>query len=619
MCLRTPLSTPRFTSVPIVILLGVCLWTALAAEVSAGGGPENVLLVVNPRSPTSMTIANHYIHLRSIPAGNVLQIPWDPDVQKTDVETFRHRILEPVLKAISQRKREGQIDYVVYSSDFPWGINLHGDVKKHLERTAGSADGPKAKTNSQEKTKRRLEQMFGDKKKGDKSKWPKMLTQVGSINGLTYLWEPVMEGNPGYIGLSTNWYMHPTGRSQQEVTTLAFSHRLRFGAPGKLVESKGRRYLLSVVLGITASKNRRGSTLAEVVGYLRRSAAADGTHPQGTIYFAKNNDIRSKVRAPFFPTAVEQLAKLGVAAAIVEGNVPKNKRDAQGVMMGVAGFKWEASKSTILPGAICDHLTSTGGVMSSGASQTPLTEFLRHGAAGASGAVTEPYAILAKFPHPMMHVHYARGCTLAEAFYQSVFGPYQLLIVGDPLCRPWATIPEVKVRGVQPRATVRDRVTLIPHASIAGSGKVNHFELFVDGRRRGRCEPGGELVVETNEMTDGYHELRIVAVAAGPIHTQGCLLLPITCANHGRRIEVSHTPRQTVRVGRSLTIRARSPGAKRIDVWHHWRKVGTIQGPTGVVKVDEKVVGAGPVRLHVVATHGAGPQGRVVAKPVEVV
>ena len=55
----------------------------------------------------------------------------------------------------------------------------------------------------------------------------------------------------------------------------------------------------------------------------------------------------------------------------------------------------------------------------------------------------EPYSIQAKFPHPGIHVHYCRGASLAEAFYQSVNAPYQLLVVGDPLCQPWATIPQV--------------------------------------------------------------------------------------------------------------------------------------------------------------------------------
>ncbi len=170
---------------------------------------------------------------------------------------------------------------------------------------------------------------------------------------------------------------------------------------------------------------------------------ADGTHPKETIYLVRNDDIRSKVRHDLFPDVVRELAKLGVAAEILEGTVPLNKDDVQGLVMGTADFDWKASGSTILPGAICEHFTSFGGVMTAGADQTPLSEFLRYGAAGASGTVTEPYAIPHKFPSPMIQVHYARGCTLAEAFYQSVHGPYQLLIVGDPLCRPWADIPQV--------------------------------------------------------------------------------------------------------------------------------------------------------------------------------
>jgi len=61
--------------------------------------------------------------------------------------------------------------------------------------------------------------------------------------------------------------------------------------------------------------------------------------------------------------------------------------------------------------------------MRANAGQTPLTEFLRFGAAGASGTVTEPYAIPAKFPDPFVHVHYVAGCCLAESFYQSITGP----------------------------------------------------------------------------------------------------------------------------------------------------------------------------------------------------
>ena len=141
---------------------------------------------------------------------------------------------------------------------------------------------------------------------------------------------------------------------------------------------------------------------------------------------------------------MKRLQEHGVRGEIVDGSLPQGRDDVLGLVAGSAGFDWPASQSRILPGAICEHLTSFGGVMQENAGQTPLTEFLRHGGALSSGTVTEPYAIAAKFPLPFLHDHYAQGCSAAEAFYQSLSGPYQLLIVGDPLCTPWASRPAVR-------------------------------------------------------------------------------------------------------------------------------------------------------------------------------
>ena len=69
----------RFRPSPL-LMVAVCLLSEPAATAIAGGGPENVLLVVNRSSPASLTIANHYVRLRQIPAGNVLTLPWDLSV-----------------------------------------------------------------------------------------------------------------------------------------------------------------------------------------------------------------------------------------------------------------------------------------------------------------------------------------------------------------------------------------------------------------------------------------------------------------------------------------------------------------------------------------------------------
>ncbi|GAG96468.1 unnamed protein product, partial [marine sediment metagenome] len=271
---------------------------------------------------------------------------------------------------------------------------------------------------------------------------------------------------------------------------------------GKRVKDprQGIAYRLSTMLGVTSY---RGSTVDEIIRYLRRSAEADGTAPRGTIYLMETKDIRSKVRHDSFPEVQRELKQLGVRAEILKGTLPTKKIDVMGITTGTARFNLIGSKVEMRPGAIGDNLTSFGGYFVKrkpwkppkddpykkppGPPQTVLTDFLRAGAAGASGTVIEPFAIGAKFPLPSIHVHYARGCSLAEAFYQSVTGPFQLLVVGDPLCRPWAAIPKVKVKGVDEGQILRGQVTITPAATTPAGAKIARFEMFVDGVRTERC------------------------------------------------------------------------------------------------------------------------------------
>ena len=202
-----------------------------------------------------------------------------------------------------------QIDYVVYSSDFPWGIRIDEDIKKF-----------KAALEKQE---------AGEKEEKPTAKppiWTTYITPVASINGLTYLWEPVMTGN-FYVHPQCNWYARTGAPEQANEPTLAFSSTTAYGPHGEAGTGPGRHYLLSMMLGVTAG---RGNTRAEVLSYLKRSAAADGTHPRGTIYFVQNGDIRSKVRQAGFPDAVRKLKALGVAAEILEGTCRKEKTTFKG-------------------------------------------------------------------------------------------------------------------------------------------------------------------------------------------------------------------------------------------------------------------------------------------------
>ncbi len=581
-------------------LASLAIFLAAGSRVGATGGPENVLLVVNSRSTDSLCIANHYANWRHIPPSNFLFIDWDPKREDTDIDTFRKQILWPVIQAVKEpvsgRPLAGwQIDYVVYSSGFPWGIHIDEDIKKFKAVLEKSEQGEAAKSAARSLA------------------WTNYSTPVASINGLTYLWEPVITNN-FYVHPQCNWYARTGAPEQAKEPTLGFSSAMAFGPHGEVGAGPGRHhFLLSMMLAVTSG---RGNTRAEALHYLERSVKADGTHPPGTIYFVQNDDIRSKVRKGGFPDAVKKLRTLGVAAEILEGNVPEKKSDVQGAMLGVADFDWKASQSTILPGAICEHFTSFGGDLRSAAGQTPLSQWLRYGASAASGTVTEPYAIPNKFPSPMVQVHYARGCTVAESFYQAVLCPYQLLIVGDPLCRPWANIPKITVAGLADNATVRDEIKLRPEVRFADGVKLDHFELILDGLKVRQCSPDEPLETDTALYADGAHELRVVAVSKGLVPARGEKIIPFTSSNHKHTIQVTCEPEKVVSLKKSLIITAKAPKATRIQILRGMWPLRTIPGDEGQIEIPADVFGPGPVRLQVV---GVGDEWNVVAPPLDIV
>ena len=173
---------------------------------------------------------------------------------------------------------------------------------------------------------------------------------------------------------------------------------------------QGQRYYLSTVLAVVGDNGR--SSLESALKQIDRSCSADGTNPKADVYFAKNDDVRSKVRTSQFETAAAELRALGHKVTIGGWYIIKNKT-LVGATLGRSAIDVENSGSRFCVGALCDNFTSYGGTWVV-KPQTKLNVYLDAGAAGASGTVNEPFAVASKFPTARLHVHYARGCTLAE-------------------------------------------------------------------------------------------------------------------------------------------------------------------------------------------------------------
>jgi len=558
-----------------------CFWaTQFGTSALGGGGPENLLLLVNANSESSKAIANQYIELRKIPPLNVVYIDWKGNLEIGSGEILRTKILAPTIETMKTRGITSHIDYIVYSSDFPWRVDLTSVYPDH--------------------------------------KFSKPFDPQASITGATYLLPLLIAKDPAIV-LPVNWYVPgPPGVNESRCTNLAnvksrgFRSRYLWDPAGEKTEDqqKGQRFLLCTMLGVTQG---RGNTVEEILNYLRLAAAADGKRPAGTIYFMWNKDVRSTTRDKCFDAVAAQINSLGVRAKVQQGIVPDGAKDVTGMMVGYADFNLVKSGIKIMPGAICEHLTSMGGILTKGEHQTPISEFLRHGAAGSSGTVWEPLAIQAKFPLPSLQLHYARGCSLAESFYQSITAPYQILIVGDPLCQPWARIPKILVEGIKANDQVKGQITIKPSGLSASGGVIGMFEFYVDGTFTARSKPGDSLAIDTTKLDDGAHELRVVGSTADAIETQGRLIVPFVVKNHEASLEFKVSPLRAKTTDK-FRVTVRQKGATAIIVRQNSRDLGRVQGEAGEIEIAAATLGRGPITLQ------ASSEGsvKVVSAPAKV-
>lgn len=366
-------------------------------------------------------------------------------------------------------------------------------------------------------------------------------------------------------------------------------------------------YLLSTCLGYIGV---RGNSVPEVLRCLENSRAIDGQQPQGTFYMMRSSNLRTKARELLFASATQELRERGLAAEVLShstagqtGDLPMGRTDILGILSGVEEFDWSLAGSTIRPGALCENLTNYGGAFWK-AEQSKLSEFIRHGAAGASGPVAEPFAIAAKFPTPRLFLYYAQGCSLAEAYYQAVASPYQLLVVGDPLTRPFARPGTVAITPPPASDPVSGVLQFTPTAALPGGGTMRQFELWVDGQVLAEVGPGEVLPWDTTRVQDGPHEVRLVGVEDSDIETRAALVFTADVLNHGHHLRLGG-PQETVTLGQEVPLHGiASGGAAQVEVFLGARLLQQFEssGPEFDVSLDSTRLGLGRCQIRARAT-----------------
>ena len=174
---------------------------------------------------------------------------------------------------------------------------------------------------------------------------------------------------------------------------------------------------------------------AHAKALIDRGVRSDGSAPGGTAYLVTTDDAQRNVRAAEY-AAGERVAGHEFDFHVVRGPAPSDPTDVMFYFTGAAAVPG-LEHIHLLPGAVADHLTSFGGMLTD-SSQMSSLRWLDAGATGSYGTVVEPCNILGKFPNvAVLMAHYLAGDTLIEAYWKSVEMPGQGLFIGEPLAAPF--------------------------------------------------------------------------------------------------------------------------------------------------------------------------------------
>jgi len=369
----------------------------------AGGGPRNVLIVVNTRSEESLEIGNLYRRARDIPYRQVLALSTSP-APVISYPVYQAEIEKPIRAYLADEGLADEITCIVLTRGLPVQVNTQNG-----RSVAG------------------------------------LLAALDMGKGAARLANPYLDKN------------------------VAFTHR----------DAALRGMYLVTVLN--------GYHVRDVRALIERGKLADGQAPDGRFIVQTVPQMPRANNSPVIDLLTLRGLKVEAAAA-----PPDDRRDVMGYFSAgiYSGITREVlANTTFRPGAIVDFAQSYGATAKNFDEGEipvllPASAFVQAGAAGVHGVIGEPG--LASFPmiagFKTLLDRYTSGFSLAESYYAALPAlNWQNVVIGDPLCAPYAKRPEVTIEtGDEPlagEATIR-----VSALAQARGATLSRIDLYLDDR-----------------------------------------------------------------------------------------------------------------------------------------
>jgi len=443
------------------------------AVCNAGGGPKNVLLVINDNSTISQSIGTYYQQKRGIPVRNLCHIRCNTS-EITSKDDYFNNIAAPIRNFIESSGIHDRIDYIVLTK----GIPLTARWTKFPDTYTFSVTS--------------------------------MLTCVG---------EPSI----------TDAIINPYGpTSNPPASKQSFSHSLDFG--GKhfyAVTRLDARTEADIYRMIDDSINAVPSSGLFLL---------DGASVPPYDYTAANNRLRTAntmlaergyityYDSVTFDSRLNEFAgnQQGVMGYFSWGS-------------NESSFTHDLYVSNkFRPGSIADTFVSTSGRTFTSpwtaGTQSLIVDLVEQGASAVNGYVDEPAIGCATYPNVLFD-RYVSGYNIAESFLAAT--PYlywRSVVSGDPLMAPFATPPSVTMTAPDPSKIAHGIVPIRVSASDASG--IKKVEIYVDDSLVATLQTAPyEYAWDTRAYADGEHVVEAIAYEDSDVYTQGMAKITVHVIN----------------------------------------------------------------------------------------
>jgi uncharacterized protein (TIGR03790 family) len=400
--------------VSLLALLLVCS-AVLALE------PDEILIIANRNCSESLSIAQYYCEKREIPVDNILTLPLGNELRDSITRTnYKKQLSEPIRERLLLPGAGKQIRCLLTTYGVPIKVEGRGPLK-----------GQESKLNRlrrlAEQEKNKLERLnnngFGKSAKQKKNSNRKLLQLQSEIDRITgketgasvdselsmvlfgnyelYRWKPnILKNNALYLSLNTLMVCRLDGPNEGIIK----------GLVNKALQAEKK--------GLTGT------------AYIDSRGIAEDRNLYSTGYFDQSlRDLATLTRLRTNIAVREERTENLFAT----GTCPQTA-----IYCGWYSLKRYIDAFDFVDGAVGYHISSWEAVdLRDPNSSQWCPAMLRDGITATLGAVAEPY--LHSFPEPRAFFQelFDSRC-LVEAYYRTKpFNSWQLVLIGDPLYRPF--------------------------------------------------------------------------------------------------------------------------------------------------------------------------------------